>query len=134
MSSILVDTHVLLWWLTDSPHLGRKAAREISNQNNTIYVSPLSLLELEIKLRSGHLRHVDLAALYKELRRSMIIEVPYDLWAAESAGKLPTLAWKDPFDAAIMAQAYSKQMILMTADENILRVEWNDLRRLDATK
>ena len=49
---ILLDTHVLLWALEDSPKLPLYVRDTLLDENNEIYVSSLSLWEIAIKHRN----------------------------------------------------------------------------------
>jgi PIN domain nuclease of toxin-antitoxin system len=51
----LLDTHALLWWLSDDPDLSARARAFISNTNNSLIVSSASAWEIAIKLRIGKL-------------------------------------------------------------------------------
>ena len=52
---VLLDTHILLWALSNDLRLPEKARKLIENENNEIYYSIISLWEVEIK----HLTHPD---------------------------------------------------------------------------
>ena len=56
MRKILLDTHVLLWWLMDDDKLGKNAHKIIRNPNNLIFVSAASIWEISIKLNKGLLK------------------------------------------------------------------------------
>jgi len=51
----LLDTHALLWWLSDDPALTRTARKIISETNNTLVVSAASAWEIATKVRLGKL-------------------------------------------------------------------------------
>jgi PIN domain nuclease of toxin-antitoxin system len=51
----LLDTHTLLWFLQDDPQLPKKVSNEITNTDNTCYVSIASLWEIAIKINLGKL-------------------------------------------------------------------------------
>ena len=50
---LLLDTHILLWWLNDDEKLPEKAHKLISHADNAIYVSHISLWEIQIKIMTG---------------------------------------------------------------------------------
>jgi len=52
---ILIDTQVLIWFQVNHPHLGETALRLVTDPNNTIYVSDISLYEIAIKQSIGKL-------------------------------------------------------------------------------
>ena len=53
--NILLDTHVLLWWLDDNPVLSDKARMPISDGSNLIFVSAAAIWEIRIKQNLGKL-------------------------------------------------------------------------------
>ena len=52
---LLLDTHILLWWLNDDDKLSKNARQLISHADNVIYVSHISLWEIQIKVMTGKL-------------------------------------------------------------------------------
>ena len=46
---ILLDTHILLWALSDDERLSEKARKAVENEDNEIYYSIISLWEVELK-------------------------------------------------------------------------------------
>ena len=46
---LLLDTHIALWAITDSPALPTEARRHILAPHNEIYVSAASIWEISIK-------------------------------------------------------------------------------------
>jgi len=51
----LLDTHALLWWLSDDPALSDTARKIIAETKNSILVSAASVWEIAIKVRLGKL-------------------------------------------------------------------------------
>jgi PIN domain nuclease of toxin-antitoxin system len=118
MRRILLDTHVYLWWLDDSPKLSNKARKLIENAE-IVYVSSASIWEAVIKIGTGKL---DLEATPEELiegiERSGFVELPI---LAEHALTVYGLAnhHKDPFDRMLVAQAISGPLLLLTVDPEV---------------
>lgn len=110
---LLIDTHILLWTLADSPKLSAQA-REIMTSASSIYVSSASYWELAIKVSLGKL-NIDLKQLRDTAERDGIEELPVN---GEHAIATLSLAHhhKDPFDRLIIATAISEPMKLLTAD------------------
>jgi PIN domain nuclease of toxin-antitoxin system len=69
---VLLDTHILLWWLSDNDRLSLKARELISNPENDIFVSHVSLWEIQIKVMTGKLQ-VDLSRLITQLPKNNFI-------------------------------------------------------------
>jgi len=122
---ILLDTHMVLWWLANSPSLSDQARALISDPANTLFISAVSLWEIWLKQSLGKLR------------------LPPDFEAklsAESFENLPLtgphtrqvalLPWhhRDPFDRMLVAQAQTDNLIFLTADDIVTR--YGDFVRL----
>lgn len=132
---LLLDTNAFIWALADVDKLGKRAIADISNNNNRVYVSSISILECAIKIRTGKLKFsIDFSQIDDFLEEANIQQIAFDSWAAEHYIKLPELSWSDPFDAAIIAQATAKHMTLVTSDSNILESTIVGLRTLDSQK
>ncbi|HUD05406.1 MAG TPA: type II toxin-antitoxin system VapC family toxin [Candidatus Saccharimonadales bacterium] len=131
--TILLDTNVFIWSLTDTDKLGKRALADISNNKNQVYISDISLLECAIKIRIGKLRlSIDYSEIDNYLTEANIQQLSFDSWAVENFVNLPELSWSDPFDSAIIAQAVSKHMTLITSDYNILKTKLDGLKVIDA--
>jgi len=113
---LLLDTHVLLWWLADDPKLGTNARELISNANNEIYVSAASSWEISIKKRNGKLTGPD--NIDRVVEQERFNKLPISLIHGEAAGQLPD-HHKDPFDRMLIAQALKEKLTILTTDEKI---------------
>ncbi len=113
---ILLDTHIILWALTDSPQLPEKARQLISDETNQIYFSAASVWEVSIKhsLSSAQMP-VSGVELVGYLREAGYIELPVKSAHAVGVENLPH-HHKDPFDRILIAQARSEPMVLLTHD------------------
>ena len=113
---ILIDTHLLLWWLADSPLLTGQGRALISNPQNTVFVSAVSLWEIWLKESLGKLR---LPVHFEDRLKSESFEsLPL---TAQQARKVALLPWlhRDPFDRVLVAQALTENLMLLTADASI---------------
>jgi PIN domain nuclease of toxin-antitoxin system len=113
----LLDTHALLWWLSDDPALSRSARKFIAETRNSAIVSAASAWEIATKVRLGKLPSAaDLAADFAGyLEREGFESLPISPGHAIRAGLLPGLH-KDPFDRMLIAQAQAENMPLVTND------------------
>lgn len=128
MKRLLLDTHVLLWWLSDDSQLGEKTRRAISNPRNQVYVSAASTWEISIKKTMGKLSAPDdMDAIVED---EGFDKLPITLFHGEQAGLLPE-HHKDPFDRMLIAQAQSEGLIIVTNDEKITQY---GIRTMDAGK
>lgn len=118
---LLVDTHLLLWSLTDDPKLSPAARELLTAPTNTVVVSHVVLWEVAVK---------------KALKRYAAdfpfspqqVQAELDLLAIEwltitdrhlfALADLP-LIHGDPFDRLLVAQALSEPMRLLTHDRRL---------------
>lgn len=116
MKRLLLDTHVLLWWLADDANLGDQARKSISDARNQVYVSAASTWEISIKKALGKLDvPSDMSSLVEE---EGFLPLPISPYHGDQAGQLPDLH-KDPFDRMLVAQAQAEGLILVTHDEAV---------------
>ena len=54
--NLLLDTHVLLWWLDDHPNLSERAREGIASGRNLIFISATVIWEIRIKQSLGKLK------------------------------------------------------------------------------
>lgn len=117
---LLLDTHVLLWSLTDSPRLGTRARKAIVDPDNLVFASAVSVWEIAIKRR---LKKLDAPkTVGAAIQQTQFIPLPLTIAHAEKAGDLP-LHHADPFDRALIAQAQMEGLTLITDDKEILRYD-----------
>ena len=109
---LLLDSHVVLWWLDDNPALGR-ACRQAIADAEVAYVSVVSPWELGIKRALGRLSYPD--GLLRRLAESGFELLAISGTHAETAPELP-LHHRDPFDRMLIAQAQSERLTIATAD------------------
>ena len=113
---ILLDTHVLLWWLADSPSLSGQARALIGSPENAVFVSAVSLWEIWLKQGLGKLK------LPSEFEEKLAAEAFENLpLTAAHARQVALLPWhhRDPFARMLVAQAQVTDLILLTADDAI---------------
>lgn len=114
---LLLDTHVLLWWLADDERLARGAASDlIRDAENDTVVSAVSAWEISIKQALGKL-----AAPYdlpEQIVASGFQELPVTIRHSMAAGALPA-HHQDPFDRMLIAQALAEQLTLVSADRRM---------------
>lgn len=109
----LLDTHVLLWWLTTPEKIKEKAQEIIQNKSHQIYVSSASFWEMAIKKNIGKLSlpHNLLEATTAESFKFLPILPEEALGVAD----LPLLH-SDPFDRLLICQAKLHDLVLITHD------------------
>jgi PIN domain nuclease of toxin-antitoxin system len=128
--NLLVDTHTLIWWITNNPRLGRKAVDLIFSSRTVVWVSAVSIWEISIKaaLRRAGTEHTFYDVLPSELDRQGFRPLPISFEHALAVRELPPLH-KDPFDRMLVAQAKCEDLTLLTADSALAAYR---IRTMDA--
>ncbi len=111
---LLLDTHALLWWLTDNPRLSYRAEAAISNPENDVLVSACVGYEIAYKQKLGRLPPFP-ESLPHRLRREGMEILPVTLDHALAAATLRG-PHRDPWDRIMMAQAVAEQCRVVTVD------------------
>ena len=115
---LLLDTHVLLWWLDDSAALSEEARRAIGDPENLVYVSAVSIWEVVIKRALGKL---DIPTKWADaLTEEPFRRLPMTWEHALEVRNLPDVH-RDPFDRLLIAQAKVEDLTFVTGDEVLLR-------------
>lgn len=111
--NLLLDTHALLWALTDEKQLSRRARTVITSPRNRVHISAASIWEISIKKTLGMLpASIDLEEI---LSRSGFEALEINIKHAMLAGELPK-HHEDPFDRMLIAQAIVEKLTLVTRD------------------
>lgn len=113
----LLDTHILLWWLTDPKLIIPKASKIISDKENTIFFSSASLWEMAIKKSLGRLILPSNIAEILQTEGFQIMPIGHE--EALGVSDLPQLH-QDPFDRMLVIQAKLHNCILITRDKHIM--------------
>ena len=113
---ILLDTHVLVWWMDQSDRLSPRAVKLIENPENQVLVSAVVGWELAIKVRLGKIKPPSLIRnLDRTMSRYAFEETPITMAEAVRAGLLP-LHHHDPFDRLLAAQSLILGAPIVSAD------------------
>ena len=116
---LLLDTHVLLWWLGDMSRLGRTARNLIEDPDNHLLFSPASPWEMAIKVGTGKLR-VDIGEAMEAFAAADFSQLHIAPAHLVSLTRLERLHG-DPFDRLLVAQAIVEGLTIMTDDSAITR-------------
>jgi len=76
---LLLDTHVLLWWLSDDRKLAKNARDIIANPDNEVIVSSASAWEISIKRALGRLE-IELDDLENAIARNGFRPLPIGIY------------------------------------------------------
>jgi PIN domain nuclease of toxin-antitoxin system len=121
---LLLDTHLALWAITDSPRLSAPARALISDLTNELYVSIASLWEIAIKHALGpkrrHPIEVDSLTAQQRFQSSGYAILPITVSHIHALAALP-LIHGDPFDRLLVAQGYETPLRLVTQNATLQR-------------
>jgi PIN domain nuclease of toxin-antitoxin system len=119
--NLLLDTHVALWAITDSPKLPQKARELVESPKSAVWISAASVWEIAIKHALGRgdipVSSQDAVRFFRESGYRFL---PLEVEHAIAVGELPT-HHQDPFDRILVAQALVEPMRLMTHDPMVAR-------------
>jgi PIN domain nuclease of toxin-antitoxin system len=110
---LLVDTHVVLWWLTNDPSLSPTARSHIADPENEPLVSVASLWEIAIKRSLGKLSAPD--DLSERISDEGCSWLTLTASHAREVRRVP-VHHRDPFDRLLVAQALIERLPIITAD------------------
>jgi PIN domain nuclease of toxin-antitoxin system len=117
-SALLLDTHVLLWWLLKPKKLSRKAYALI--ERGDVVVSAISVWEIRIKAGSGKLK-IPPGPLPELIERQgfrlLPLTVAHVMAAADIGG-----AHRDPSDRMLLGTAYAERMAFITRHASLLEL------------
>ena len=122
---LLLDTHLLLWVVADSPKL-TAAGRAAIEGADEVHVSAASLWEIAIKVGLGKLP-IDMDRLAAIIEASGFLDLYVTAEHAALVAQLPH-HHRDPFDRLLIAQAMTEPLVLLTADAQL--TQYTDLVRL----
>jgi PIN domain nuclease of toxin-antitoxin system len=112
---MLIDTHTLLWFLDDDSRLPASTKQRIENAE-TVLVSIVSLWEIAIKVNIGKLTlKTPFISIQQNLNTLGIDIAPITFADTETYLSLP-LHHRDPFDRILIAQAISRNLVLVSRD------------------
>jgi len=120
----LLDTHVFLWMAAEPEKLSAKAEECIMNADNTLYLSIVSLWEMQIKTQLGKLAlDVQLDELWhkQQIEADILLLLTREEHVWE-LGNLPQLH-RDPFDRLLIAQSQYEKIALISADGILAKYE-----------
>lgn len=115
---LLLDTHVLLWWLSADRRLTRAVRDVLRNEENDIAVSAVSIWEVAIKRTLGRI-DVNLEEMLSAITADGFVELPVRFAHSRTLESLPR-RHDDPFDRMLIAQSISEGRRLVTHDKEVL--------------
>jgi len=122
----LLDTHILIWYLEDSPKLPETLIGIIDDPVMDICISATSLWEITIKVGLGKLTlKMSLDELFNYVNTSDFRIIQIESGHLLALSQLPYIH-KDPFDRLLIAVGKAEQITIITDDDNIQKydAEW----------
>ncbi len=110
---LLIDTHILLWWLSDDPALPVVARTALATGANDVLVSAISIAEISIKRSLGKLAAPP--NVWEVSKQAGFADLAFD---GAHGIELANLPWhhRDPFDRMLIAQARVERLIVVSVD------------------
>jgi len=114
---LLFDTHRFIWWADEPMKLSRAALAALEDENNRLFVSDVSIWEMQIKVQLGKMKlKLPLEDLIESQQRDN--EVTILQITTEHILALDNLPFhhKDPFDRLLIVQSIVEDFTIVTAD------------------
>ena len=114
---LLLDTHAFIGWFAGSRQLSRSVRRAIADEENDVLISAASACEIATKHRLGKLPSAEVLAfdISGAIASQDFAELPITVEDAARAGALPG-PHRDPFDRMLIAQALSRNLVLISIE------------------
>jgi len=120
---IVIDTHVLIWWINNPEKLSKKAAQLIDREKkkDLILISSISVWEIYLLIKKNKLNLLmDTDSWLDTIESLPFIQfIPIDNKIAAKSVILPGEFHSDPADRLIVATARERGLPLVTSDERI---------------
>jgi len=118
---VLLDTHVLLWMVADSPRLSSVSRRMAGDPAVTKLVSIASLWEIAVKVRLKKLElGMEFGAFTELIGGQRLAELlPVTPAHVKRLADMDDMHHRDPFDRMLVAQALAENLALVSADTSL---------------
>jgi PIN domain nuclease of toxin-antitoxin system len=116
--NLLLDTHIWIWSKSDPRRIGKYAAEELSNTQNELWLSPVSVWEALALMQKGRIR-MENPFQWVERAAEQLREAPLTHEIVREGLALP-LPHADPADRFLAATAKVLKLTLLTADRRLL--------------
>jgi PIN domain nuclease of toxin-antitoxin system len=115
---LLLDTHALIWWASNSAALSKKVRRLLENEDTTVLVSAATAWEIATKVRLRKLKWTSAESVESYCVGQRFELLPITFAHGERAGSWPQ-KHGDPFDRMLAAQSEIEKLPLATNDPHI---------------
>lgn len=120
----LLDTQIAIWSLEDHPNLTAPIRTILENPLHTLFVSPISLIEISIKFKLGKLPQfmMSVEEATKQLLNDGFELLPIELGQIYAYQSIPFYEdHRDPFDRMLLAVALYEQIPIISSDDKFGR-------------
>lgn len=131
MNNYLIDTHILLWHSLGNGQLSDVVLERLGSPESNLFVSQATYWEMTIKKALGKLDlTVPISHFYQSALENSFNILPFEIDHYSALETLPLLH-SDPFDRMIIAQAISKDLVIITQDKkfvdyvDFVKILWN---------
>ncbi len=119
MTRLLLDTHLLLWWLEGDARLSPSVVEQVQAPGTEAFISQASLWEMAIKVSIGRLQ-VDLPELERQVPLQGFRWLPISNAHLLAVAALePADGHRDPFNRLLASQSRVEPMLLLTGDKQL---------------
>lgn len=127
MIAVLLDTHALIWWMSEDRLLSRRARQVIEDGDTRVLVSAVSAMEISTKYRLGKLNIGKrlAAAFVEDVNAEGFEHLPVTAEHGQHAGNL-AIPHNDPWDRVLIAQAQLEKVTLVSNEKRF--DDWGVLR------
>lgn len=115
---VLLDTHSLLWLVTNDPKASPTARTTFLNPENELLCSAVVGFEIAVKYSLGKLELAEPppAFMQHRIRNNALTPLPITMAHAMRVADLP-FHHRNPFDRLLVAQALEEDVPLLSGDE-----------------
>jgi PIN domain nuclease of toxin-antitoxin system len=120
---LLLDTHIWIWSHSEAHKLSSEVARQLSDPRNDRYLSAVSIWEVVMLLERRRIRFgADFGESFRRSKQELnLIEIPMT-WEVAHELRFTLLGYRDPADRFLVATAKVYDLILVTADERLMKI------------
>jgi len=114
---LLFDTHSFIWWANESANLSATALAALEDENNRLFLSDVSIWEMQIKIQLGKMKlNMPLPDLIESQKQDNNVEMlSIKTEHILALDNLPS-HHKDPFDRLLIAQSRVENLTIVTLD------------------
>jgi PIN domain nuclease of toxin-antitoxin system len=126
---LLLDTHILLWSLSDPEKLPTRIKGALEDKSNDLWISPITIWEILLLNEKGRIQiqHGDCIKWIKNLLKTLPFkEAPLNHEVAIKSRQVD-LPHQDPADRFLLATAIIYNLTLLTVDEKILDNDYHHI-------